>query len=85
LQLGFIYGDRVKTGPLSPKVTSESYVQAGYKYPMIILHGEMATVKETNDSFPINDDIINFLGKELEDLMELEYVGFERLGSTLKF
>jgi hypothetical protein len=85
LQLDFIYGDRVKPGPLSPKVTSEFYVQAGYKYPVVILHGEMATVKEGGDSFPINDDIINFLGKELEDLMELEYIRFERLGSSFKF
>ena len=85
LRLGYIYGDRVKSGPLSPKVSSEFYIQAGYKYPVIILHGEMAIVKETEDSFPINDDIINFLGKEIEDLMELEYIRFERIGSTFKF
>lgn len=85
LQLGIIYGDRVSAGPLSPKVSSDFYVQAGYKYPVIILHGEMATLKEGDDSFPINDDVINFLGKEIEDLMELEYIKFERLGSTFKF
>ena len=84
-QLVFIYGDRVIPGPLSPKVSSDFYVQAGHKYPVIILHGEMATSKEGDDSFPINDDIINFLGKELEDLMELEYVRFERLSSNFKF
>lgn len=85
LQLDFIYRDRVTSGPLSPKVSYDFYLQAGHKYPVIILHGEMATLKDGVDSFPINDDIINFLGKELECLMELEYIRFERLGSTFQF
>lgn len=29
LQLSHIYGDRVKSGPLSPKISSEFYIQAG--------------------------------------------------------
>ena len=80
-QLRDIYGDRVAFGPLSPAITLDTHIEGGQRYPMILLHGWSTKPKRrANGSFPISDDIVDFLGHELESLFEVEYLKFERVG-----
>jgi hypothetical protein len=77
-RLSEIYGDRITSLPLSPKAICSTHAESGNKYPVIILTKDVAVYSDTNESFPLNDSIIDFLGNELEGLMELEYLGFKR-------
>ena len=68
----------------SPKVTLESYTFKKVQYPKIIIHGDYLDKVNSTGRIWVNDEIINSMGKELENYFDYEYIGFERCKQAKK-
>ncbi|MBU3580396.1 hypothetical protein ICN19_00015 [Polynucleobacter sp. AP-Capit-er-40B-B4] len=61
----------------SPKASSGTYFENGYKFPMIVLDDEYLGIGDSERLF-ISDEFINELGKIYQVECDYEYAGFER-------
>ncbi|MBT8587840.1 hypothetical protein G6675_06090 [Polynucleobacter paneuropaeus] len=64
---------------LSPKVTLESYTFNNVRYPKIIIHGDYLDKVNSDGRIWVNDEIINSVGREIENYFDYEYVDFLRV------
>lgn len=62
----------------APRAKYDSYIENGFKLPMIVLSSDQLTVVGTKEKIYINDELLERFGKEFEDHFDYEYVGFVR-------
>ena len=61
------------------EVTFETYIHNKSRYPKVIIHGDYLDVKESKRRLWVNDEIIQAVGREIENYFEYEFVDFARL------
>lgn len=61
----------------SPRISFDTYLENGYKLPMVVLEDEYLKVGHKEKLY-ISNEFINELGKNLQTEFDYEYVGFER-------
>jgi hypothetical protein len=62
-----------------PQVTLESYEFNDVKYPKIVIHGDYLDKVKSNGRIWVNDEIIEAVGKEIENYFDYEFVDFARI------
>ena len=61
-----------------PKVTLETYTLNDAQYPKIVIHGDYLDKVKSNGRIWVNDEIIEAVGKEIENYFDYEFVDFQR-------
>jgi hypothetical protein len=62
-----------------PNVTLESYLFNDAQYPKIVIHGDYLDKVKSNGRVWVNDEIIEAVGKEIENYFDYEFVDFLRI------
>ena len=63
---------------MSPRVSYGTYLENGYKFPMLILEGDYLRIGDSERLF-ISNAFIDELGKIYQTEFDYEYVGLERV------
>lgn len=63
----------------SPKVWSDSYIHKGYRYPRLIFKDGFIRDRNKVKRFFLRDEVIDLVGRTLEQHTEYEYIEFKRL------
>ena len=62
----------------APKIKFGTYVNNSFKLPMIVLSSDHLTHIPTKEKIFIQDELIDIIGKSVEEHFDYEYVGFMR-------
>ena len=65
---------------ISPKISFDTYVESGYKFPMMVLNGDYLRIGDSERLF-ISNAFIDELGKIYQTEFDYEYAGCERITS----
>jgi len=63
----------------SPKVSVDSYILNGFKFPRLVLENGFIRGKNMIKRFYLKDEVIDLMGQDLENHCEYEYIEFKRL------
>jgi len=66
-----------------PRITVGCYVYKRARYPKITIHGDHITGLETKKDYFFTDELVNQLGKHIEDDFDFEFVELKRVGKTV--
>ena len=66
-----------------PTITSGHYVYRRVRYPKITIHGDHIKGLESKKDYFITDELVNQLGKSVEDDFDFEFVESKRVGKTV--
>jgi hypothetical protein len=66
-----------------PKITVGHYEYKRARYPKITIHGDHIKGLETRTEYFITDEIVNQLGKNIEDDFDYEFIELKRVGKTI--
>ena len=72
----YLFGVHIK----KPKVTFGTYKFKDSLYPKLIFHDDYWDKSDSNGRIWINDEMIEKIGKEIDDNFDYEYVDFVRIG-----
>jgi len=62
-----------------PNVSFGTYTHNGSRYPKVVIHGDYLNIKNSNRRLWLNDEIVDAIGKELDENFEFEYIDFLRV------
>jgi hypothetical protein len=65
-----------------PRITYEYYVHKRTRYPKITIHGDHLRGLETKKDYFITDELVNQLGRYIEDDFDYEFIESKRVGKT---
>jgi len=65
---------------ISPRISFDTYLENGYKFPMMVLEDDYLKIGRSKRLF-ISNEFINELGKFFQTEFDYEYVGLERVMS----
>jgi hypothetical protein len=60
-------------------VSIGTYTHNGSRYPKVVIHGDYLNMKDSGERLWINDETVNFIGKELDANFDYEFVEFLRI------
>jgi hypothetical protein len=66
-----------------PRITAGHYEYKRVRYPKITIHGDHIKGSETKKNYFITDELVNQLGKDIEDDFDFEFVELKRVGKTV--
>lgn len=66
-----------------PKIGFGVYRHNGFVYPKMVIHGFHMTEIDTTEVRFISNKIIDEIGHDIEDVFEIEYWGFKRVGKIV--
>jgi len=64
----------------SPRISFDTYLENGYKFPMMVLEDDYLKIGRSERLF-VSNEFINELGKFYQTEFDYEYVGLERVMS----
>jgi hypothetical protein len=67
---------------ISPKISFDTYIEGGYRYPMMVLESDYLRIGESERLF-ISNAFIDELGKIYQTEFDYEYVGCESISIPL--
>jgi len=70
----------VQRSSISPKITFGTYLENGYKLPMMVLDDDYLKVGGSERLF-ISNEYVDELGKIYQTEFDYEYAGFERINT----
>jgi hypothetical protein len=66
-----------------PSITVGHYEYKRARYPKITIHGDHIKGSDTKNDYFITDELVNQLGKSIEDDFDYEFVESKRVGKTV--
>lgn len=74
-----LFGERLAL----PRVTAGYYEYKRTRYPKITIHGDHIKGLETKKDYFFTDELVNQLGRDIEDDFDFEFVELKRVGKTV--
>lgn len=66
-----------------PRIGFGTYRHNGFIHPKMVIHGFHMTEIDTSEARFIGNNIIDQIGLDIEDVFEIEYWGFQRVGKVV--
>jgi hypothetical protein len=66
-----------------PRIGFGTYRHNGFIHPKMVIHGFHMTEIDTSEARFIGNKIIDRIGLDIEDVFEIEYWGFQRVGKVV--
>ena len=66
-----------------PRITIGHYLYKRVRYPKLTMHGDHIKGLETKKDYFFTDELVNQLGKHIEDDFDFEFIELKRVGKTV--